>query len=122
MFRSKTPQSYCSKNFTSSSESSTHEKSWAIEIGLQVYTREAAQQQAPRKIAVIVYPLVAVYYHGVARSVRDVLQANGFVELEGAGVVRRKVLSGASALARHCAKWFRVWLRLKQVRVVLGET
>jgi hypothetical protein len=60
--------------------------------------------------------------YGVPRLVRDVLQVSGFLELEATGVIKRIVLNGASALARHCAKSLRVLLKREQVSVILGET
>jgi hypothetical protein len=60
--------------------------------------------------------------YGVPRLVRDVLQVNGFLELGATGVIKRIVLNGASALARHCAKSLRVLLKREQVSVILGET
>jgi hypothetical protein len=60
--------------------------------------------------------------YGVARLVRDVLQVSGFLELAATGLIKRIVLNGASALARHCAKSLRVLLKREHVSVILGET
>jgi len=60
--------------------------------------------------------------YGVPRLVRDVLQVSGFLELGATGVIKRIVLNGASALARHCAKSLQVLLKREQVSVILGET
>ena len=53
--------------------------------------------------------------YGVRRVVRDVLQVCGHVELEGKSTIKRIVLNGASALARHCAKSLRALLKQEQV-------
>ena len=60
--------------------------------------------------------------YGVPRLVRDVLQISGFVKLKEMSVIKRIVLNGASALARHCAKSFRILLKPEHVAVVLAET
>ncbi len=61
--------------------------------------------------------------YGVPRLVRDVLQVSGFLELDGAGrLIKRIVLNNASALARHCVKSLRALLKREHVRVTLGET
>jgi hypothetical protein len=60
--------------------------------------------------------------YGVPRLIRDVLQVSGFLELEATGLIKRIVLNGASALARHCAKSLRVLLKREHVAVILGET
>ena len=60
--------------------------------------------------------------YGVPRLVRDVLQVSGFLEMEGAEVIKRIVLNGASALARHCVKSLRALLKREHVSVILGET
>lgn len=59
--------------------------------------------------------------YGVPRMVRDVLQVSGFLELEGMSVIKRIVLNGASALARHCLKSLRALLERVHVSVILGE-
>jgi metal-responsive CopG/Arc/MetJ family transcriptional regulator len=60
--------------------------------------------------------------YGVQRVVRDVLQVGGHIEYEGQNIIRRIVLNGASALARHCAKSLRALLKKEHVRVILGKT
>jgi len=60
--------------------------------------------------------------YGVPRLVRDVLRVSGFLETDGAGVIKRIVLNGASALARHCLKSLRGLLKREHVSVILGET
>jgi len=60
--------------------------------------------------------------YGVPRLVRDVLQVSGFLELEATGVIKRIVMNGASALARHCIKSLRALLKREHVSVILGET
>lgn len=60
--------------------------------------------------------------YGVPRLVRDVLQVSGFLELEGAGVIKRIILNGTSALARHCVKSLRALLKREHVSVILGKT
>ena len=58
----------------------------------------------------------------MARIVRDVLQVSGFVEVGGAGAIKRIVLNRTSALARQCLKSLRALLKQEHVRVSLGET
>ncbi len=60
--------------------------------------------------------------YGVPRLVRDVLQVSRFLEMKGAEVIKRIVLNGASALARHCVKSLRTLLKREHVSVILGET
>lgn len=59
--------------------------------------------------------------YGVVRLVRDVLQVSGFLELEATGIIKRIILNGAWALARHCAKSLRVLLKREHVAVTSGE-
>lgn len=60
--------------------------------------------------------------YGVQRTVRDVLQVSGFVEVEKRDAIRRIVLNRASTLARHCVNALRALLKAEHVRVILGET
>ena len=60
--------------------------------------------------------------YGVQRLVRDLFQVGGQIEYEGRHVVKRIVLNGASALARHCAKSLRALLKQEHVSVILGKT
>jgi hypothetical protein len=60
--------------------------------------------------------------YGVERLVRDVFQVGGQVELEGKDTVKRIMLNGATALARHCAKSLRALLKQEHVRVILDKT
>ncbi len=60
--------------------------------------------------------------YGVLRLVRDVFTVSGFVEVGGAGKIKRIGLNRASALARHCTKSLRALLEAEHVSINLAET
>jgi hypothetical protein len=60
--------------------------------------------------------------YGVQRMVRDMLAVSGFVEIDGAGLIKRVVMNKAAPLARHCVKSLGALLRQEHVSVILGET